>query len=230
MNNNSNINTSKGKIYFTVAALAAILMMSFNMNANMNSNMNAYAEDWWEQITAFEPESTGQSLECVIVVVGCDGTGSVGSNGDAIIGSNNGNNNGNDGGGNEQASLAVIKQVRCEMSFELDSEACELALSIATPSAFTFKISGNNPNPDEFSGSSFGTEIRLDAGNYEIVETNFNQIQIQLRSALNIADIVITLDVSGDCSKADIDRAKGDVLAGESQSCTITNVISDRLV
>lgn len=41
-------------------------------------------------------ENVGQSLHCVIVVVGCNGTGSVGSSGDTIIGSNNGNNNTND--------------------------------------------------------------------------------------------------------------------------------------
>ncbi len=37
----------------------------------------------------------GQSADCVVVVVGCDGTGSVDSSGDTTIGSNNGNNDAN---------------------------------------------------------------------------------------------------------------------------------------
>jgi len=40
-------------------------------------------------------DDIGQSAECVIVLVGCDGTGSVGSSGDTIIGSFNGNDDNN---------------------------------------------------------------------------------------------------------------------------------------
>jgi hypothetical protein len=42
-------------------------------------------------------DNLGQRLYCVIVIVGCNGTGSGGSSGDTIIGSNNGNNNMNSG-------------------------------------------------------------------------------------------------------------------------------------
>ena len=83
-------------MYFTVAAIAAILMMSINLNANMNSNMNAYATILSDIQGA---DDIGQSVECVIVVVGCDGTGSVGSSGDTIIGSFNGNDDNNTSGG-----------------------------------------------------------------------------------------------------------------------------------
>jgi hypothetical protein len=58
-------------------------MMSLNINANINSNMNAYASIMSEIQGA---DDIGQSLECVIVVVGCDGQGSVGSSGDVNIG------------------------------------------------------------------------------------------------------------------------------------------------
>lgn len=75
-------------------------MMSINLNANMNSKMMAYATI----MDSLQHDGFGQSLDCVIVVVGCDGTGSVGSSGDTIIGSNNGNNdsgtNDNSTGGN----------------------------------------------------------------------------------------------------------------------------------
>jgi len=106
----SKINTSKGKMYFTVVAMATILMMSFNLNANMNSNMNAYATIMSEIPNI---DDIGQSAECVIVVVGCGGTGSVGSSGDTIIGSNNGNDDNNTNGGGE-TPLPSIPPAVCE--------------------------------------------------------------------------------------------------------------------
>ena len=83
MKNKSKINTSKGKVYLTVVAIASLLVMAFNVNANMNSSMSAYASIF-ENIQ--NVDDVGQSLECVIVVVGCDGQGSVGSSGDVNIG------------------------------------------------------------------------------------------------------------------------------------------------
>lgn len=92
MNNKSKINSSKGRKVLVVVALAAVLMMALNVQTNMNSNMMAYATILGNLESA---DDVGQSLECVIVVVGCDGTGSVGSSGDTIIGSNNGNDDNN---------------------------------------------------------------------------------------------------------------------------------------
>ncbi len=70
-------------MYLTVVAMASLLVMAFNLNSNMNSNMNAHASIF-ENIQ--NVDDVGQSLECVIVVVGCDGQGSVGSSGDVNIG------------------------------------------------------------------------------------------------------------------------------------------------
>ena len=89
MNNNPKTNTFKGKTYLTVVALVSLLVMAFDVHSNMNSSMNSYASVF-EDIK--NVDDVGQSLECVIVVVGCDGQGSVGSSGNVIIGSNNGNN------------------------------------------------------------------------------------------------------------------------------------------
>ncbi len=70
-------------MYLTVVAMASLLVMAFNLNSNMNSNMNAHASIF-ENIQ--NVDDVGQSLECVIVVVGCDAQGSVGSSGDVNIG------------------------------------------------------------------------------------------------------------------------------------------------
>ncbi len=81
-------------MYLTVVAMASLLVMAFNLNSKMNSSMNAYASIF-ENIK--NADDIGQSLECVIVVVGCDGTGSVGSSGDVNVGKNNGDNDGTNG-------------------------------------------------------------------------------------------------------------------------------------
>lgn len=70
-------------MYLTVVAMASLLVMAFNLNSNMNASMNAYASIFSDIKNA---DDIGQSLECVIVVVGCDGQGSVGSSGDVNIG------------------------------------------------------------------------------------------------------------------------------------------------
>jgi hypothetical protein len=135
LKNNSKINTSKGKLYFTIVALAAVLMMSINLNANMNSNMNAYAT-----IISEIPniDDLGQSAECVIVVVGCDGTGSVGSSGDTIIGSFNGNDdNDTDTSIDPNTPLPPIDPTTCEGCLEslttTQYESLVIALGLVNP-------------------------------------------------------------------------------------------------
>jgi len=73
-------------MYLTVVAIASLLVMAFNVNTNMNSSMSAYASIF-ENIQ--NVDDVGQSLECVIIVVGCDAQGSVGSSGDVNIGVGN---------------------------------------------------------------------------------------------------------------------------------------------
>ena len=112
-------------MYLTVVAFASLLMMSFNLQTNMNSNMNAYASVF-ENIQ--NADDIGQSLECVIVVVGCDGTGSVGSSGDVIVGSNNGNDDNNTNGDGE-TPLPPISPTVCEAC--LDALPADVRADIA---------------------------------------------------------------------------------------------------
>ena len=90
----------------TVAAIASLLVMAFNVNAN-SMNVNAIDLDNFQNF-----DDLGQSAECVIVVVGCDGTGSVGSSGDTIIGSGNGNDDNNTNSGD--TPLPPIDPTVCE--------------------------------------------------------------------------------------------------------------------
>lgn len=113
-------------MYLTVVAMASLLVMTFNLNSNMNSSMNAYASIF-ENIR--NADDVGQSLECVIVVVGCDGTGSVGSSGDVNVGSDNNDTNTNGNGGN--TPLPPIDSTVCAACIEALTDAQEDALALA---------------------------------------------------------------------------------------------------
>lgn len=128
MNNNSKINPSKGKKVFVVAALAAVLMMALNIQVSANSNMMAYATILGNLESA---DDVGQSLECVIVVVGCDGTGSVGSSGDTIIGSNNGNDDNNTGTNGNTPLPPLTDCETCLANTDLITSAQLSALAVA---------------------------------------------------------------------------------------------------
>ncbi|HEX5978075.1 MAG TPA: hypothetical protein VFY68_12405, partial [Nitrososphaeraceae archaeon] len=70
------------------------------------------------------------------------------------------------------------------------------------PSDFTITVSGNNPTPSSFAGSSSGTTITLNPGRYSVTENLLSGY---------------TSSMIGDCSGT-IDNA------GETHECTITNV------
>src|SRR5919107_1681488 len=72
------------------------------------------------------------------------------------------------------------------------------------PSDFTITVSGNNPTPSSFAGSSSGTTVQLSPGKYQVTEprptTNYNST------------------LSNGCS--------GTIREGETNECTITNTYS----
>ena len=110
-------------MYLTVVAMASLLMMAFNLSPNMN----AYASIFSDIQNA---DDVGQSLECVIVVVGCDGTGSVGSSGDVIIGTGNDDNNTNGGGDTPLPPIDPEVCVACLNNTELITPAQLSALAV----------------------------------------------------------------------------------------------------
>ena len=69
------------------------------------------------------------------------------------------------------------------------------------PSDFTISVTGNNPSPSSFSGSSSGTSVTLRAGSYKVTETE--------------RPSGYTTIYSSGCS--------GTLDAGETKQCTITN-------
>ncbi len=69
------------------------------------------------------------------------------------------------------------------------------------PSDFTITVTGNNPSPSSFSGSSSGTSVTLRAGSYKAIETE--------------RPSGYTTSYSSGCS--------GTIDAGQTEDCTITN-------
>ncbi len=112
------------------------------------------------------------------------------------------------------ATLNVIKNVNCRVEEDalgaLNGECDSIG-----PDDFDITVTGNNPSPSNFPGSSSGTSVTLDAGPYTVSETN------------NIVgDIEINAQFSGDCTQDEEDfEADGTISAGQEQTCTITNTV-----
>jgi len=80
------------------------------------------------------------------------------------------------------------------------------------PQDFEFTVTGNNPNPPTFLGSSSGVVITLGAGSYDVEETD------NVPSNLGPFTVKIDTTETGDCS--------GTISAGDSKTCTFTNDIT----
>ena len=89
----------------------------------------------------------------------------------------------------------------------------EVVGGTASPSDFTIVIGGdnNNPSPGTFQGSSSGTTVTLDAGQYSVVETNPTDFY--------------TPNYSQDCGNP----TPSTISAGQTNTCTITNSDKARL-
>src|ERR671910_425535 len=69
-------------------------------------------------------------------------------------------------------TLAVNKTVTCTPNdtFPQSAAACETILNSAPPSSFNITVTGTNPSPSEFPGSSVPVNVTLGAGDYEVTE------------------------------------------------------------
>ena len=105
----------------------------------------------------------------------------------------------------ETATLTVIKVV----------EGCPAGITCPDPEDFGLTVTGNNPDPDtEFPGEpSPGTLVSLGPGSYSVDETLAPKLPIGLEN---------TPEFSDDC--------EGMIEAGDTLTCTVTNIISTDLV
>jgi hypothetical protein len=97
------------------------------------------------------------------------------------------------------AELTVVKLVTCDF-VDLPLDLCP------SPSEFTMNVAGNNPSPSSFPGSSPGTVVTLEEGQYDVTEM--------------APPTPPGVEFDGGAFSTD---CTGDINAGESKTCTVTN-------
>jgi YVTN family beta-propeller protein len=121
--------------------------------------------------------------------------------------------------------LTVIKNVNCEVALA-DDDICTTG-PIPNPSNFTIVINGSNPSPNNFPGSSTGTDVELGVGPYNVTELGLQTPTPHAchkmgydagRAAPELGEnLFICTNFSDGC--------EGDITAGTPETCTITNDI-----
>ena len=108
-------------------------------------------------------------------------------------------------------------------TFPQSAAACEAILNSVSPSLFNITVTGNNPNPSEFPGSSVPVNVTLGAGDYEVTEEvpfvippPLGFLQLEPQTLLEIVLDVNPIDTLST-------EATGTIEAGESQICEISN-------
>jgi hypothetical protein len=122
------------------------------------------------------------------------------------------------------ATLAVTKTVSCTpigTSPEV-AQFCQVLLGLPD----NIRVTGNNPNPSEFAGSSSPVVVTLGAWDYEVTE-----VVAIIFIPPNI-DFSLDTQFAGDCTEDPNNElsAKGTIAVGESQTCDISNDYTVRLI
>ena len=136
-------------------------------------------------------------------------------------------------------TLAVTKTVTCTTTNTSLQPACDVIVEgigfpnlQITPNQFNITVTGNNPNPSQFNGSSTAVVVTLDPGPYNVSDIRYpsvtNDIVDVLKTFPGISSIQIVAPAfSGDCTVIPVlgfnQIATGTIAAGESQTCNIVN-------
>ena len=138
-------------------------------------------------------------------------------------------------------SLSVLKTVTCTPAIASLQPACDAIISGTglptgqiTPNDFNITVTGNNPNPSQFNGSSTAVVVTLDPGPYNVSDIGYPSLSQALSAVINsplfpgiTSTVGPTPTFSGDCEQilGISQRANGTIAAGESQTCNIENAI-----
>ena len=130
-------------------------------------------------------------------------------------------------------SLSVTKTVTCA---PVNTPACDAIISGTglpegqiTPNDFNITVTGNNPNPSQFNGSSTAVVVTLDPGLYNVSDIGYPSVSDALAAVIAQFQLSSTLGpipiFSGDCTQilGNAQTARGTIAAGESQTCNIVN-------
>src|SRR5215203_96376 len=137
-------------------------------------------------------------------------------------------------------TLAVTKTVTCTTAIANLQPACDAIIAGTgapsgqiTPNDFNITVTGNNPNPSQFNGSSTAVVVTLDPGLYNVSDIGYPSISQAVGAV--IAELPTITSVlgpnptfSGDCTVilGNAQTARGTIAAGESQTCNIENAFT----
>jgi hypothetical protein len=213
----------------------SVFVKKLNCN-NINVNLNGIDVDIGLP-NGNGPITEAQLEEGTDSFVSNDEKGQSDSNTDYRILCINNNNNNRQGEPptppEELAKLNVIKNVECDSNggSPNDEAVCDFVEANISPEDYEMTVTGNNPNPSQFPGSSTGTNVQLEEGDYVVDEVLASTAQLQID--LDTDDIITTttVDDSSDCEGVfnqndAFQEAIGIISAEESQTCTITNTIT----
>jgi hypothetical protein len=131
-----------------------------------------------------------------------------------------------------ETTLSVKKTITCDLSDNPapeEVEACQRITTEILPEYFTIFVSGNNPNPDTFTGSMVPEIVTLRPGDYVVSETR-DESKVDGTRADIESDLGVLLDgpapkYSGDCKTNVLTgEGEGTIAAGESHVCNVENL------
>ena len=134
-------------------------------------------------------------------------------------------------------SLSVSKTVTCTPAIARLQPACDAILTGTglpsgqiTPNDFNITVTGNNPNPSQFNGSSTAVVVTLDPGPYNVSDIGYPSVSQAISAIITSGVFGVTSITpfpifSGDCEQilGISQRANGTIAAGDSQTCNIQN-------
>lgn len=130
----------------------------------------------------------------------------------------------------EPGTLTVTKQILCFSNGGIpnDDAVCSYAVTsdnFPQQGDFTITVTGNDPDPSSFPGSSTGTPVVIGAGDYSITEEFPNTDALQ--DELIATSIEFLVGVEGDCTLTDPDvpTITGTMTSGDSQTCLLVNTV-----
>src|SRR5215204_4558848 len=137
-------------------------------------------------------------------------------------------------------TLAVTKTVTCTAAIASLQPACDaiiagtgLPTGQITPNEFNITVTGNNPNPSQFNGSSTAVVVTLDPGLYNVSDIGYPSISQAVGAVIAQFPTITSVlgpnpTFSGDCTVilGNAQTARGTIAAGESQTCNIENAFT----
>ena len=134
-------------------------------------------------------------------------------------------------------SLSVLKTVTCTPAIVSLQPACDAIIAGTgapsgqiSPNEFNITVTGNNPNPSQFNGSSTAVVVTLDPGSYNVTDIGYPSVTEAISEIIDefsgISTIVgPTPTFSGNCDQilGNSQTATGIIAAGDSQICNIQN-------